>query len=91
MQVYPIPYEDVFAIPEFHAKKMDLMPTAGKSHSKFPDTFFHTAFYVRIDDIVNERDLHPADLRVIIVLIEEHHTLEDGKEKDLCTDHDKHK
>jgi hypothetical protein len=83
--------EDVSAFPEFHAKKMHVMPEGGKPHGKFPDTLFYTTFYVGVDSIIDECDLHPADLDVIVVLIEEHHTLEYGEKKDLYPGYDQDK
>jgi len=83
--------ESVFTIPEFHAKKMYLMSATSEPGCKFPYTFFHPSFYVRIDDVVDKGDLHPVNLQMIIVLIEEHHTLEHSKEEHLDSGNNKNK
>ena len=83
MQEHTLADENIITIPELHPEKMHFMPPAGKPFGKFPDTFFNTTFYVGIDDIVDKSDLHPANLYIIVVLIEEHHTLEHGEKKHL--------
>ena len=91
MQEYTLTIDDIFTIPEFHPEEMYFMPSMSKPDCKFPDAFFHTAFYVRVDDIVDECDLHLGNLYGIIVLIQEHHTLENRKEKDLNSGYDEDK
>ena len=81
----------IFSVPELHAEKMNFMTSAGEPHGKFPYSLFHSSFYIRVDGIVDKSDLHPADLQGISILIEEHHTLEYRKEKDLDSAYDQHK
>ena len=116
VQEHALTEENIFTIPEFHPEKMHIMPAMSEPDRKFPYAFFHTTFYVGIDDVSDECDLHGGNLYVIvvlmqasnrtefvargcgvpdlvmvIVLIQQHHTLEDGKEKDLDTAHDQDK
>jgi hypothetical protein len=58
MQGHTLAYEDIIPIPEFHAEKMHIMPTMAEPGCNFPDTFFHTTFYIRVDNIVDKSDLH---------------------------------
>ena len=81
----------LFRSSEFHPEKMHVMPATGEPGCKFPNTFFNTTFYVGVDNIVDKGDLHRADLFVIIVLIEEHHTLKYSKEKYLYSADDQNK
>jgi len=90
VQEYTLTDENIFTLPEFHPEKMHVMPATAEPGCKFPYAFFHAAFYVGVDYIVDKRDLHCADLFVIIVLIEEHHTLEYSKEKNLYSAYDQY-
>ena len=88
VQEHTLADENIFTVPEFHPEKMHLMPATGEPGCKFPYAFFHATFYVGVDNIVDKGDLHRADLFLIIVLIEEHHTLEHGEEKYLYSAYD---
>jgi len=90
MQENTLSDNHIFTIPEFHTEEMHIMPAMGEPCCKFPDTFFHAAFNEGIDYIVNNGDFHRADLFLIIVLIEKHHTLEHSKEKYLYSAYDQY-
>ena len=63
------------------------MSRVASSHMRFSTP----PLTIGVDYIVDKGNLHRADLLVIIVLIEEHHTLEHGEEKYLYSADDQYK
>jgi hypothetical protein len=71
VQEHALMDENIFTFPEFHPEEMYFMAPMSKTDCKFPDTFFHTAFYVGIDDVRDECDLHRGNLYVIVILMQD--------------------
>jgi hypothetical protein len=58
MQENTLMIDDIFTIPEFHPEEMYFMPVMSEPNRKFPNAFFYASFHVRVNDIVDDGNLH---------------------------------